>query len=99
MLCKEKQQIHINTLCESLKIEIAIFQKYHKKELLTNTFIDSIQNIFRNQISQINEMNSNLENLKGLIAQKISISKLIDEIGKNNINNNFYDNNINNLNY
>ena len=100
-LCKEKQQMHINTLCESLKTEMGIFQQYQKKELLINTYIDSIQNLFRNQTSQINEMSNNLENLKGLINQQAQISKLIDEIknGKNNLVNSLFDNQMNNLNY
>ena len=99
-LCKEKQQIHINTLCESLKTEMAIFQQYQKKELLINTYIDSIQNLLRNQINQINEMNNLYENLKGLINQKAKISKLIEEIknGKNLVNN-LFDNQMNNLNF
>ena len=93
--------MHINTLCESLKTEMGIFQQYQKKELLINTYIDSIQNLFRNQTSQINEMNNNLENLKGLINQQAQISKLIDEIknGKNNLVNSLFDNQMNNLNY
>ena len=100
-LCKEKQQIHINALCESLKTEMTIFQQYQKKGLLINTYIDSIQNLFRNQINQINEMNNNLEILKGMINPQAKISKLIDEIknGKNNLANNLFDNQINNLNY
>ena len=50
-LCKENQQIHINALCESLKIEMTIFQQYQKKEIQINTYIKSMQNLFKNQIS------------------------------------------------
>ena len=100
-LCKDKQQIHINSLCESLKTEMLIFQQYQKKELEINTYIDSMKNLFMNQINQINEMNNQLDKLKGLINQQIKISKLIDEIknGQNNLVNNLFDNQLNNLNY
>ena len=93
-LCKENQQIHINALCESLKIEMTIFQQYQKKEFQINTYIKSMQNLFKNQISQIAEMNNKLEKLKELIKEQTKISSLIDEIknGQNNIVNNLLEN-------
>ena len=93
-LCKESQQIHINALCESLKIEMTIFQQYQKKEFQINTYIKSMQNLFKNQISQIAEMNNKFEKLKELIKEQTKISSLIDEIknGQNNIVNNLLEN-------
>ena len=92
-LCKENQQIHINALCESLKTEMLIFQQYQKKELQINTYIDSMRNLFRNQINQINEMDNQLEKLKSMINQQAKIANMIDQIknGQNNIINNLFD--------
>ena len=85
--CKEKHQIHINSLCESLKTEMAIFQQYQRKELQINTYIDSLQNLLKNQIKQINDMNNQLDKLKDMVNQQAQISKMIDEIknGQNNL--------------
>ena len=100
-LCKESQQMHINALCESLKTEMIIFQQYQKNELQINTYIDSMQNLFGNQINQINDMNNKLEKLKNLINQQAKVANLIDEIknGQNqkNLVNNLFD--LNNLKY
>ena len=100
-LCKQSQQIHINALCESLKTEMIIFQQYQKNELQINTYIDSMQNLFGNQINQINDMNNKLEKLKNMINQQAKIANLIDEIknGQNqkNLVNNLFD--LNNLKY
>ena len=100
-ICKDNQQIHINALCESLKTEMLTYQQYQKKELQINTYIDSMQNIFKNQINQITEMNNQLEKLKDLINQQAKITKLIDEIknGQNTIANNLFNEQLNNLNY
>ena len=100
-LCKENQQIHINALCESLKTEMITFQQYQKNELQITTYIDSMQNIFRNQMNQINEMNNLYEKLKNMINQQAKIANLIDAIkngqNQNNLVNNLFD--LNNLNY
>ena len=100
-VCKDNQQIHINALCESLKTEMLTYQQYQKKELQINTYIDSMQNLFKNQINQITEMNNQLEKLKDLINQQAKIKKLIDEIknGQNTIANNLFNEQLNNLNY
>ena len=52
-ICKESQQVHINTLCESLKTEMLTFQQYQKKELQINVYIESMQNLF-NQLNNLN---------------------------------------------
>ncbi len=100
-LCKENQQKHINALCESLKIEMITFQQYQKNELQITTYIDSMQNIFKNQMNQINEMNNQLEKLKNMINQQAKVANLIDAIkngqNQNNLVNNLFD--LNNLNY
>ena len=100
-LCKDNQQIHINALCESLKTEMITFQQYQKNELQINTYIDAMQNIFRNQMSQINEMNNQFEKLKNMINQQAKVANLIDGIkngqNQNNFVNNLFD--LNNLNY
>ena len=100
-ICKENQQRHINALCESLKTEMLTFQQYQKQELQINTYIDSMQNLFKNQINQITEMNNQLEKLKNMINQQANITKLIDEIksGQNNFANNLFDAQLNNLEY
>ena len=89
-LCKENQQIHINALCELLKTEMSIFQQYQKKELQMNTYIDSTQNLVKNQINQINNFNNHLEKLKSMVNQQVQIANLIDKrkSGQNNIVNN-----------
>ena len=98
-LCKESQQIHINSLCESLKMEMVTFQQYQKKELQISTYIDSMQTIFINQINQITEMNNKLQKLKDLFNQQTKISNMIDEIknGQNDMVNNLFERNLNNL--
>ena len=100
-LCKDNQQIHINALCESLKNEMTTFQQYQKNELQITTYIESMQNIFRNQMNQINEMNNHFEQLKNMINQQAKIANLIDAIkngqNKKNLVNNLFD--LNNLNY
>ena len=100
-ICKENQQRHINALCESLKTEMLTFQQYQKQELQINTYIDSMQNLFKNQINQITEMNNQLEKLKNMINKQAHITKLIDKIksGQNNIANNLFDAQLNNLEY
>ena len=100
-ICKENQQRHINALCESLKTEMLTFQQYQKQELQINTYIDSMQNLFKNQINQITEINNQLEKLKNMINKQAHITKLIDEIksGQNNIANNLFDAQLNNLEY
>ena len=100
-VCKENLQIHINTLCESLKTEMLTFQQYQKQELQINTYINSMQNLFINQINQITEMNNQLEKLKSMINKQAQITRLIDEIksGQNNIANNLFDAQLNNLKY
>ena len=99
--CKDNQQVHINALCESLKTEMITFQQYKKNELQITTYIDSMQNIFKNQINQIGEMNNQLEKLKSMINQQAKIANLIDAIkngqNQNNFVNNLFD--LNNLNY
>ena len=92
--CKEKHQIHINSLCESLKTEMATFQQYQRQELQINTYIDSIQNLLKNQINQINDMNNQLDKLKDMVNQQAHISKMIDEIknGQNNLVSNLFQN-------
>ena len=99
--CKDNQQIHINALCESLKTEMITFQQYQKNELQITTYIDSMQNIFKNQMNQINEMNNQLEKLKNMINQQAKIANLIDAIKNGQIQNNFVNNlfDLNNLNY
>ena len=79
-LCKEKHQIHINSLCESLKTQMATFQQYQRKELQINTYIDSIQNLLKNQINQINDMSNQLDKLKEMVNQQAKVSKMIDEV-------------------
>ena len=91
-LCKENQQKHINALCESLKIEIATFQKYQKNEMPITNYIDSIQSLFQNQINKIMEMNNHLEGLKNLINQQAKIANLIDELKTGQTQNNFVNN-------
>ena len=100
-LCKEKQQIHINSLCESLKTEMITFQQYQKNELQITTYINSMQNLFRNQINQINEMNNHFDQLKNMINQQANIANLIDGIKNGQNQNNFVNNlfELNNLNY
>ena len=100
-ICKENQQVHINALCESLKAEMLTFQQYQKKELQINVYIESMQNLFKNQISQISDMNNQLEKLKNLVNQQAKVANLIDEVknGQNNIVNNLFNNQLNNLNY
>ena len=99
--CKENQQIHINALCESLKTEMITFQQYQKNQLQINIYIDSMQNIFRNQMNQINEMNNHFEKLKSMINQQAKIANLIDGIKNGQIQNNLVNNlfDLNNLNY
>ena len=100
-LCKENQQIHINALCELLKTEMSIFQQYQKKELQMNTYIESTKNLLKNQICQITNFNNHLEKLKSMVNQQVQIANLIDKIksGQNNIVNNLFDNQMNNLKY
>ena len=100
-LCKENQQIHINALCELLKTEMSIFQQYQKKELQMNTYINSTQNLLKNQINQITNFNNHLEQLKSMVNQQVKIANLIDKIKsrQNNIVNNLFDNQMNNLKY
>lgn len=100
-ICKENQQVHINALCESLKTEMLTFQQYQKKELKINVYIESMQNLFKNQMSHINNMNNQLEKLKSLVNQQTKVANLIDEAknSQNNIINNLFDNQLNNLNY
>jgi hypothetical protein len=93
-ICKESQQVHINALCESLKTEMLTFQQYQKKELQINVYIESMQNLFKNQINQISDMNNQLEKLKSLVYQQAKVAKLIDEAknGQNNVINNLFNN-------
>ena len=100
-VCKESQQVHINALCESLKTEMLTFQQYQKKELQINVYIESMQNLFKNQISQISDMNNQLEKLKSLVNQQAKVANLIDEVknSQNNVINNLFNSQLNNLNY
>ena len=93
-VCKEKHQIHINTLCESLKTEMVTFQQYQRKELQLNTYIDSIQNLLKIQINQIKDMNNQLDKLKNMVNQQAEVSKIIDKIknGQNNVVSNMFKN-------
>ena len=93
-ICKEKHQIHINTLCESLKTEMVTFQQYQRKELQLNTYIDSIQNLLKIQINQIKDMNNQLDKLKNMVNQQAEVSKIIDKIknGQNNVVSNMFEN-------
>ncbi len=93
-ICKEKHQIHINTLCESLKTEMVTFQQYQRKELKLNTYIDSIQNLLKIQINQIKDMNNQLDKLKNMVNQQAEVSKIIDKIknSQNNVVSNMFEN-------
>ena len=91
-LCKDYQQKHINALCESLKTEMILFQQYQRNELQISTYIDSIQNLYKNQINQIMEMNSHLEEFKNLINQQAKVANLIDEMKSEQNQNNFVNN-------
>jgi len=80
LACKSNQLLHINSLCNWHKNEMSLFQKYNHKELQINDFIESIQNLYKSQINQLSDINSQIELLKCFVRKKEEFNKIIGEI-------------------
>ena len=79
-------QLHINSMCELIKVEINTFQQYKQEQMNLTTYIEAMQNILKSQNNQFSEFNSQLEKLNYMIKQQIKLSNLIDQMKKNDNN-------------
>ena len=83
----KKQQMHINSMCELIKIEISTFQQYSQEQMDITTYIEAMQNILHSQNTQFNDFNTQLDKLNYMIKQQIKLSNLIEQMKKNENNN------------
>ena len=97
-LCMNNQQIHINTICESMKTVMNTINMYQSGNLEITSYIDSLQNIYKNQITQMNELNNGLEKLKNMVYHQVKLVNAIEDLKKANDpqNNLFYSQQLNN---
>ena len=82
----KKQQMHINSMCELIKIEISTFQQYSQEQMDITTYIEAMQNILHSQNTQFNDFNTQLDKLNYMIKQQIKLSNLIEQMKKNDNN-------------
>ncbi len=83
---KNNQQLHINSMCELLRMEITIFQKYKDKQTDIKTYIENMNNILNSQKGQYNIFYKDLEKLNYLKEEQIKLSKEIEKMRQNEIN-------------
>ena len=79
-LVRKTQQIHINSMCDLIKIEINTFQQYKQEQMDISTYIDSTQNILNSQYNYYTEFNKQFEKLKYMINQQVKLSNLIEQM-------------------
>ena len=85
-IVKENQKTHINSICELIRMEITIFQKYQEEKIDQKTYIENMSNILNNQKGQYNYFYQDIEKLNYLKEEQRKLSKKIEET-KGNKNN------------
>ena len=82
-LVKKNQQIHLNSMCELIKLEMNTFQQYKQEQMDISTYIEATQNVLKSQYNNYTEFSNQIEKLNYMIKQQIKLSNLIDQMKQN----------------